>query len=156
MCLHRQPYYMNESSENQNSNYGKKRVEVNKEILYFIQGISKTAIEVSGLTFVMTVVYIVFTCCKAEIKMCIIETGTATPLFILSSTVLIEGKVRVMEWASVWREKRKAEKKVQDVQDFANAEKQGEAKIITALQQASKEGLTIEQALEKYESKNGK
>ena len=146
---------MNESGENQNSVYERERVEVNREILYFIQGLSKTAIEVSGLTFIIMVVYIVFTCCKADIKMCIIETGTSIPLFILSSTVLIEGKVRAMEWVSVWREKRKAEKREQEVQDFANAEKQDEAKIITALQEASKEGLTLEQALEKYESKSG-
>ena len=68
---------------------------------------------------------------------------------------MIEGKGRFMEWVEIRRAKRRDEEKQREAQILA----EGEAKVINALhalKNSSKEGLTLEKALEEYESKNGK
>lgn len=151
-------YCMTESSENQNGDYERERVEVNKTILYAIQGFSRHTIQASIVTFAITVLYMPILLIHYEtgVKKCIIETGTSIPLFILTSTVIIEVKGRIMDWVEIRRAKRRDQERQREAQIFANGENQGETKTITALQAASKEGLTLEQALEQYESKNGK
>ena len=148
---------MNDSSENQNSDYGRERVEVNKAILYAIEGFSRHTIQTSIVTGVMVILYIpiLLLYYKTGVKACIIETGTSIPLFILTSTMMIEGKGRFMEWVEIRRAKRRDQEKQRDAQILAQAE----AKVINALhalQEDSKESLTLEQALEEYESQSGK
>ena len=148
---------MNESSGNQNGDHERERVEVNKAILYAIEGFSRHTIQTSIVTGVMTILYILILLLyyKTGVKVCITETGTSIPLFILTSTIVIEGKGRFMEWVEIRRAKRRDEEKQREAQIFA----EGEAKVINALhalQKSSKESLTLEKALEEYESKNGK
>lgn len=147
----------NKSSEKGNDNYERERVEINKSILYAIEGFSRHTIQTSIATLVMTVLYmpILIIYYKTGVKTCIIETGTSIPLFILTSTIIIEGKGRIMEWVEIRRARRRDQEKQREAQIFAKGENQGEAKVINALQEASKNGLTLEKVLEKYESKSG-
>ena len=80
------------------------------------------------------------------------KTGTSIPLFILTSTVIIEVKGRIMEWVEI----RRARRRDQERQREAEIRAEGEAKVINALQKARQEGIPLEKALEEYESKNGK
>lgn len=149
---------MNKSHENPNGDYEKERVEINKAILYAIEGFSRHTIQTSIVTLVMTVSYIpvLLLHYKTGVRTCLIETGTSIPLFILTSTIIIEVKGRIMEWVEIRRAKRRDQEKQRELQILAQGENQGKTEVINALQEASKNGLTLEQALEKYESKSSK
>ena len=144
----------NESSEKQNNDYEKERVETNKEILRAIRSFIEQAIYTSivtlGLAVLYAVLYIFFISPKTDVKTCIKEIGTLTPLFIIVSTIAVEGGVRIMEWAVAKRARRKDEEKRRDAKTRA----EGEAKVINALQEAQKNGIPLEKALETYQSKS--
>lgn len=105
----------NPSSEKGNEESERELLKTNQEILFRIRGFSRQTIEVSLITLALIVLYlsislILFIFFKIKMKIGIIELGNATPLFILISTLINEGRVRIMEWAAVRRERREYEK----------------------------------------------
>lgn len=63
----------------------------------------------------------------------IIELGTVTPLLILISTIINEGRVRIMEWAAVKREKREYEKEQREAKLRAEGEAKGRQELLEEL-----------------------
>ena len=66
-------------------------------------------------------------------KIDIIELGTVTPLLILISTIINEGRVRIMEWAAVKREKREYEKEQREAKLRAEGEAKGRQDLLKEL-----------------------
>ena len=126
-------YRMNEnqSSEKGNDNYEKERLEVNKAILYAIQGFSRHTIQTSMVTLVMTVCYvpILLIYYERSVRACIIETGASIPLFILISTLIVEGKGRIMDWIEVKRARRRAEEKQREAKILAKGKELGRQEL---------------------------
>ena len=106
----------NQSSEKENEKIERELLKTNQEILFRIRGFSRQTIEVSLITLALIVLYLsisLILCIwfKTKIETGITELGTVTPLFILISTIINEVRVRIMEWATVKRERREHEKK---------------------------------------------
>ena len=147
-----------ESSQKRNEDYERQRVETNKEIQLTIQSFIAQAVYTSIGTLFLAVLYAVscffFIPPKTSIRDCIKEIGTITPLFIIVSTIAVEGGVRIMEWALAKRARRKDEERQRD----AKLRVEGENNVINALTnlaKASKGGITVEKAIEQYKAQNG-
>ena len=143
-----------DSGEQQNEDYEKERVEINKAILSNIQDFIAQAVWTSGGTVFLAVLYIVFTCCKTDVKNCIKETGTAIPLFIVISAILVDWGFRIMRLAvgkwTQWKDERE--------QRDEKLRAEGAAKVINALPETAKsdeERRIIAQAVETYKAQNG-
>ena len=126
---------MNENSSNEkgNDHYEKERVETNKEILQLMRAFSKQTIYTSLVSILITGIYAIYTCCITNTKTCIKDLGTVIPLFILLSTVLVEGGVRIVNWAVVAWEKRKDEKAKRDAKLRAEGEAKGRRELLEEL-----------------------
>ena len=61
------------------------------------------------------------------------DLGTAIPLFILLSTILVEGGVRIVNWAVVAWEKRKDEKAKRDAELRAEGKAEGRQELLEEL-----------------------
>ena len=123
-----------ESSDKPNDDYERQREETNKAILYQLQGFSRLTIQTSVLAFIATVIYMVFFACKTDVNTCIKETGTSAPLFILASTIVIEGKGRIMDWIEVRRAKRKDEKEQREAKLRAEGKAEGRQELLKELE----------------------
>ena len=118
---------MNESSEKGNEKSERELLEINQEILFRIRGFSRQTIEVSWITLALILLYlfILLIFFETKTKIDVAELGKATPLFILISTILNEGRLRIMEWAAVKRERREYEKGQREAKLRAEGEAKG-------------------------------
>ena len=87
----------------------------------------------SLVTFLITAIYVIYTCCKTDVKTCIKDTGTAIPLFILLSTISVEGGIRIMQWAAVRWEQRKDAKEKRDAKLRAEGKAEGRQELLEEL-----------------------
>ena len=120
----------NQSSENGNEKSERELLETNKQILFRIKAFSKQTTDVACITLALILLYlfilfILFTFFERNVKIGVAELGKATPLFILISTILNEGRLRIMEWAAVRREEREYEKKKREAELRAEGEAKG-------------------------------
>ena len=123
----------NQSNKKGNDDYEKERVETNKAILQLMRAFSKQTIYISLVTFLITAIYVICTCCKTDVKTCIKDTGTAIPLFILLSTTAVEGGIRIMQWAVVSWEQRKDAKEKRDAKLRAEGKAEGRQELLEEL-----------------------
>ena len=123
----------NQRSEKENDDYEKERVETNKAILQLMRAFSKQTIYTSLVTFLITGIYVIYTCYKTDVKTCIKDTGTAIPLFILLSTIAVEGGIRIMQWAAVRWEQWKDQKEKRDAKLRAEGKAEGRQEILKEL-----------------------
>ena len=128
----------NQSSEKGNEENERKLLETNQEILFRIRAFSKQTLAVSLITLALILLYlfisfILFIFLKTKMEIDIIELGTVTPLLILISTIINEGRVRIMEWAAVKREKREYEKEQREAKLRAEGEAKGRQELLEEL-----------------------
>lgn len=130
----------NQSSETGNDKSERELLKTNQEILFRIRAFSRQTIAVSLLTLALIVLYlsilfISFIFFETKMKIDIIELGTVTPLLILISTIINEGRVRIMEWAAVKREKREYEKEQREAKLRAEGEAKGRQDLLKELKE---------------------
>ena len=128
----------NQSSKTGNDKSERELLQTNQEILFRIRAFSRQTIAVSLLTLALIVLYlsilfISFIFFETKMKIDIIELGTVTPLLILISTIINEGRVRIMEWAAVKREKREYEKEQREAKLRAEGEAKGRQDLLKEL-----------------------